>query len=408
MERTLAAVLAAVAVLAVALPGPAAVASRPPAASEAPDAAPVAMPNTTAKLVLPGGGHPGAGVAAADLGAALALDRRAAVTHMGMVDLERRFEAATDDDARAAVVRRGLDAVENRTRELRAVEARAYRQYASGNRSLRSLLLTLAHVDAAARQYRTRISRLADLAARVPDVTLRQGNRLVGRASGVDAQLETLTGPVRRHVARSLAGTDDAGLVYAAAADQGVVLAAVVDGTYVREALRADRIESGPGHPIDVTEIVETSYPWTWDHQVVNRVAIFIPPIGVWRLDMGHTQGQLVAYVDRGSESVYREVQWLHPERLPTAGPATGENDGLEVTVDRTFPGGPVKVRVVDNTTRLPVGSVVTVGSHHLGRTGPDGELWTVAPPGAFTVAVRQGPNTVNVSVPAAEFRTTE
>lgn len=434
MERTLAVALAVVAVLAVALPGPAAVASRPSGAvtgslsggvgdavapggdgalSGSDDAAsvvaqaqttnPVEMPNTTAKLVLPGG-TTGTGLAGQDLGAAIAAERRTTTTRIDAMALQRRFEGAATDEERATVVRRGLDRVSARTRELRATEQRAYEQYVADNRSLRSLLLSLARADAEARLYRERIRQLADLAAQVPGVSLRNQGLLVGRASGVDKQLETLSGPVRRHVARFHRGTVDGGLVYVAAAEEGVVLAAMINGTYVREALRADRIEPGPGHPMAFRQFAQRTYAWTWDNRRVTTSFEGYPTIGVWRLVMVHPQGRLRTYIDRGTESIFREVQQLQPARVPTERTATAANDGLRVRVNQTFRGGPLNVTVVDNATGRAVGSVVTVADHRIGRTGPDGTLWTVAPAGPVTVTVRQGPNAVNVSVPAAEY----
>lgn len=435
MERTLAVALAVVAVLAVALPGPAALASRPSGAvtdslsgwvvasggdgappgsdgaasvvAQARATNPIRMPNTTAKLVLPGG-TTGAGLAGQDLGAAIAAERRTTTTRIDAMALQRRFEAADTDAERAAVVRAELDRIGNRTRDLRAEEQRAYRQYVADNRSVRSLLVALAQVDTEARLYRDRIRRVAELATRVSGVSLRTplGRELVGRARSLDWELETLTGPVRQQVARTYRGSADGGLVYVAAADEGVVVATMVGDTYAREALRLDRFERGPGHPVDITDLATEAYPWTVTNEVANDYEGTVVDIGVWRLRLGHPQGELRTYLDRGTESIFREIQRLQPERLPTERTATAENDGLRVRVNQTFRGGPLNVTVVDNATGRPVGSVVTVADHRIGRTGPDGTLWTVAPAGSVTVTVRQGPNTVNVSVPAAEHPT--
>ncbi|MFC7136385.1 hypothetical protein ACFQRB_07220 [Halobaculum litoreum] len=74
-------------------------------------------------------------------------------------------------------------------------------------------------------------------------------------------------------------------------------------------------------------------------------------------------------------------------------GPSVTRTLDLTLRVNRTFPGGPLRVEVVDPRTGEPVDAVVKIqpddgASTEVGSTGADGVLWTVSPQTGFVVTV--------------------
>jgi len=100
-------------------------------------------------------------------------------------------------------------------------------------------------------------------------------------------------------------------------------------------------------------------------------------------------------------ERVFMERQRVDLDAV-SAGEATTRTLDLTLTVNRTFPGGPLRVAVIDPRTGDPVDAVVKIGreggeSVDVGTTGDDGTLWTVSPRGEFVVtAVEVGSTEVS------------
>ena len=76
--------------------------------------------------------------------------------------------------------------------------------------------------------------------------------------------------------------------------------------------------------------------------------------------------------------------------------------------MNRTYPGGPLRVRLTQAETGDPVDANVTIGrdggeSRLVGATGDDGELWTVSPGSRFTVTAIRGNSVVLVTISPSE-----
>jgi len=71
----------------------------------------------------------------------------------------------------------------------------------------------------------------------------------------------------------------------------------------------------------------------------------------------------------------------------------TKVQDGLEVTVDRSYVGGPLRVTVINADTGESVDATVRIGqngqeSQSVGTTDGPGSVWTLTPDGEFTITV--------------------
>jgi hypothetical protein len=206
-------------------------------------------------------------------------------------------------------------------------------------------------------------------------------------------------GPVREHALAAARGEVPATEVYVESSGQSVALATVAEGDYVREVVRLDRWDRGGGsisndEAIDVTA---ASYPET----AALRQPDAFGAGSVQRITIPHQFGTLRTYVSGGTQQVFVEHQRIALDAFPDSVPVSEAGDGFNITVDRSYAGGPVTVTVRDAETGEPLPDVTvtkSVGdsnSRAIGTTNADGVVRTLSPAGSFRVTVVDEPRAI-------------
>lgn len=311
------------------------------------------------------------------------------------IAIEQQFEAAEDVDSQRSVVDRSLIDVRNQAQALERRERAAIRAYSDGNITAATLVRRLARIDAEARSLTETLELVSRLTNRIPTDDFESPIR------EVRGSLEPLRGPVRHRVARALSGEATATRVHVVASDEGVVLATLAGGQYVREAsnwgnrnVTADPVLDY-GDYSDIGARVEELYPWVTSKR--SNPEFDQMGVSIWRFRATHPQGVLVTYVDTSTTDVYREVQRLDLDDMPSTMSVVRTRRGLRVALDRTYPGGPLRILVEDASTDAVVNANVTVGEYRLGRIGADGVVMTIEPEPPYTVNVTGRGSTVSI-----------
>lgn len=366
------------------VPSPAA----PPAFAPTDAAAspPTTTDNTTARIVLPNYRVQQATFETVTVGMGAALQSGAddARSEHRRVAIEREFAAADSVSERRSVVDGALIGLEARSDALVNREQAAFHAYAEGNITTDAVVRRLARIDARAREIEATLSLVRSLTRRIPTRDFQ------GRITTVRGEVEPLRGPVRQRVAQSLAGERGATRVHVVAAETGVVLSTLADGQYVREATdwwhrnaTGDRrLETS----IDALNRAGDLYPWVVSQRGSNRVDW--RGTGIWRWEATHSQGRLTSYIDASTRDAFRETQRLRVADMPTTMVLASTGSGLRVELQRTYPGGPLRVLVEDAATDAVVDARVSVGGHELGHIGADGLVVTLEPRPPYTVNV--------------------
>jgi hypothetical protein len=323
-----------------------------------------------------------------DAGTATVFGANASAARIETIALRERIANANDSDERQIRILDGLNEVDKDVVTLHSRHRSAIDAYHAGDLTAKAFLVELARIRASAQVLEKRLLMLDRLAEETDNFALDDS-----RVFPVVYDLRTFDGPVRSRTSAALSGEPSASTrVYVASTESGIVLATVADGQFVREAFRGDlrnRADTGVDEET-AQNVTSRSYPEVW--AATGGSVSGQGSGGTFLFDLAYPNGTLTAFVGGGSERVFMEHQ-----RIDLAGSRTGEavtrTLDLTLAVNRTFPGGPLRVAVTDPQTGESVNAVVKIGreggeSIDIGTTGDDGVLWTVSPRGEFVVTV--------------------
>jgi hypothetical protein len=310
------------------------------------------------------------------------------------ITVERDFEAAETVEERRNVIDRALIELSAAADDLEARERATIRDYGNGTITTRTMVRRLARIDAAAREIVTTLAMVRRLTARIGTADFDSRIRDIG---GI---VEPLRGPVRNQISEALSGEAPAVRVHVTASDRGLVLSMLHEGAYVREATRwSNRNRTAP--PTldfgDIGERFEVLYPWVTAQQ--GGTSINWQGAGAWQLRASHSQGELTASVDASTAAVYREVQTLSVEEMPSTMTVVRTEQGVRMTFMRTYAGGPLRLLVEDASTDAVINARVSVDGHELGRIGADGLVVTLEPTPPYTVNVTGNGSSLSVTM---------
>lgn len=318
-------------------------------------------------------------------------------------DVQFESESGTD---RVDLVRETTDSTEARLTRLDARHAALLAAYSNGTFSAETTMRRLVQLSVEAETARNHLehvsSRVEDASDEAVPVSLER--RLVD----LQTVLVALPNPVTDRVEAGLAGERDATVVYAGGDSEGIVLATVDDGDFVRTASVRD--EYAPDQP-DQFEMAEERdvilalqrggelYPWAYENDIGGPQIRGFGDTGVYLIRVNYGHGVLQTYISGGTTNAFHEIQTQDPGGVPVSDTTVRATDSLNVTVETTTDSGPMRVSVIQPSSGAPLDGTVRVDGDVVGRTGEDGTLWTVQPAGQFRVNVTEGPNSAEVTV---------
>ncbi|RLM56403.1 hypothetical protein DVK02_07765 [Halobellus sp. Atlit-31R] len=335
-----------------------------------------------------------------ELGSGLAFSSSTTDVQLATAATVERIESAPSPELRQQYLLQEVSEIEQRIVAIRAHQRQVVDAYGDGELTPRRFLYELALIDAEARELEQRRERLESLAESTPGFSISSS-----RFGNVELELNTLSGPVRGYAGSVLRGEAESARFFVQTGTDSIVLGVVRDGTYVRETYRGV-LRQGGGDPFSLAEAVnatEQAYPTITDLRLRDDT-LGNPDSDSTRVTVEHERGRLVAFVDSGSQRVFKEYQYRPIDQVQPRSSTSAVKDALELTAYRTYPGGPVRLQLNSTTTGDPVDAQITVGpaggrSSVIGRTGADGSLWTLAPSGTYQVTAIDGSSVVLLSV---------
>lgn len=335
---------------------------------------------------------------AVDVGAAAGFGSNASAARITTAAVVARVENASTDEERAERIRDAMAQVRRQTRALQDRQASALAAFNAGRITAREFLVRLASIRLEAAALRDRIATLQRLADDTDGIDLSGGSVVA-----TTFELRVLDGPVRQRVAAAMSGHAPPTRVYVETGPQGVVLATIDDGTYVREGYRGAVRDDGSAtiDPEDALNVTARSYPEIWRTRTTQGAVI--GPGSIYVTTVDHERGELTAFVDADSKQVFKEYQRRPLSSFVNRSSAVTVRSGLRLAVNRTYPGGPLRINVTDLETGEPVNAtiIINVGptrTLYVGPAGDDGTAWALSPRGSYEVtAVADGGTRVAV-----------
>ncbi|RJX43311.1 hypothetical protein DM826_06810 [Halonotius aquaticus] len=322
-----------------------------------------------------------------DIGPAAGFETAAATDALATGAIEQNLSAESVETDRLAA---SVDAMAATADRLRQREADAITAFAAGDRDPEPLLEELVLISQTADRLRDRVDVID---ARI-EATARDDQRaLSDRLTTIDYELRMLDGPVRAYAADVFSGERPAGRVSIQAGPENFELTAIDDGSYLREAYRFDnRATGGQITAATAEDIVADQYPWFWERRSGGTWSIGGPG-SLSLVSIEIDEGSLQTFIDGTTEQRFVEHQQIALDEIVPVTRTTKRQDGLAVTVERTYVGGPLDVRVVDADTGQPVAADVSIGQNgqesvFVGSTSDGGDVWTLTPRGTFTLTI--------------------
>jgi len=340
----------------------------------------------------------------ADLGPASSFDTGVTTDRLATRTIARELDGTPDSELGDRLAAE-LDAVEAEVDSLETREQSAIRAFSREELSPRELLIELARIHLTATELRNRTDVLESYAA-----TLDEGVISDNRIQRIEYDLRMLNGPMRAHAVSVLRAERPADRILIETSETAVTMSALDDGQYIREVNRKALRVDGTSQltPERAEELTAQRYPTLWNRSTSWSVdgldSVFV-------MSVAFDRGQLRTFTDGSTERTLIEHQRLPLDIVTTGSETTKVQDGLDVTVEQTYAGGPLRLTVTDDSTGEPIEATVTVGqdgqeSRTVGTTDADGSLWTLSPRDPFTITVF-GEDTsaafVDVTPPAPE-----
>lgn len=322
-----------------------------------------------------------------DIGPAAGFTTAAATDQLATETIRQNLstEPVADNQLAASV-----NAVAAATDQLRQREANAINAFAAGDREPKAFLEELVLIGQTANRLRDRADVIDD---RISGIDDERQQALSDRLTTIDYELRMLDGPVRAYADDVFSGEQPAGRVSIQVGGGNLELTAIADGAYIREAYRFDNRSTGGQITAATAEsIVAEQYPWFWEQRGSGTWSIGGPgALSLVSIEIG--DGSLQTFIDGTTKQRFVEHQRIMLDEVVPVTRTTKRQDGLAVTVRRTYVGGPLDVHVVDTDTGQPVVADVSVGQNgeesvSVGSTGNGGNVWTLTPRGTFTLTV--------------------
>lgn len=322
-----------------------------------------------------------------DVATAVSAGREAAAARLEEYALDASLEGA-GPAARSRLVRRSIADIERRVADLRADERALRAAHTNGSIDTRTFVRRLARLHVRASTLDARLEAVGERAASLEGVSY--GDRI----QSTRAVLVGYAGPVRERVAAAIRGAARPSSVFVSTTPDGLVVATIDGNRYLREAYRGDRRAEGAPEPLALDSAVDRAvslYPYS--------ASSFTGQFGgrVYLIDFSIPGGEAAAHLDGSTRDVFYEVR---DHRLAAASESvTASANGTRLVVNRTHPGGPLRVATYDTAVGGPARATVHIGGRTV-NTGDDGVAWVLAPErGRFTVTAVRPAGNVTVRV---------
>lgn len=339
-----------------------------------------------------------------DVGTSIAIETDDVTRRLNQKSFETQFSRLESEGDKRDLIFKYATQLQTRTETLENQEQNVRRGVRNGSISAAEYVRTMARINQES-------NRLQGELGLIKSYTDRVQFPLNDYLGSLEKRLVSLEGPVQNETVWMLTGDSPSATVYIGTAGNGVVLSMIDEGVYTREVFRDDLREvntDGRLSSDQAESIINQTYPWAYDQKNADEWWGGGNINGYHTYDLGYPHGRISAHIDTNTKAVFKASQrkYLTPASaqrnggtatMPKGPGVTANESGLLLTVNRSYPGGPMYVTLQDNETGDYVEGTVAINGETVGETSMDGGLWTLSPAGTFNVSASSGLDVVTV-----------
>lgn len=308
--------------------------------------------------------------------------------------LEADVDATSSSDTQISIVQDELETVEADLVEIMDDEAATFAAFDRGEIGAAELFAEMGVLTERSQALQFRLDHISQTVQGITSPLTQDQVRIIrGEVSQLNMEAQTLEGPVRADSAAIVRGSSTADAPFHAhASSDGYVLSSIDGSLYTREiTVVPNRDRGGSGYTNDDTarDRAATLYPWTYRESIATESTL---RGGIYWTSLDHPHGTTTMFLDGGTELPFREIHELDLITVPTVTELETGTADVQITVDRTYSGGPALVSAIDPDTDAPVEDVaIQVDNQTVSQTDVNGEAWITSPPTAFDLTLETG-----------------
>ncbi|WP_435155846.1 DUF7094 domain-containing protein [Haladaptatus sp. DFWS20] len=330
------------------------------------------------------------------LSATLEMEKNEIEAQKRIYMLDEKLSSAKTNQVKEQALLRYRYEIESQLSSLKNTERTTREKFNSGEISGEEYVRRLAVLHARAGNIEQSIQHMKTRGKDVP--------RFTPEVWTLQGKLIPLQGAVRQYAVNQYRGKSEPQTVYVETTESGVVLSAIHGNQYVREAyLVENRNPDGTNQLLlkQAQNITAKQYPWVRNNSSGELSTSTRFGTGIFLTTLPHEHGVIKAVLDGSTEKIFRETQYqslASANHIPYGPPVRNNTTYLELAVNQTYAGGPLRINVTDGDGK-PVNSRISVGETEVEKAGSDGVVWTIAPRRKFTVSATHNSRTVNVTL---------
>ncbi|MFB6196933.1 MAG: hypothetical protein ABEI52_01520, partial [Halobacteriaceae archaeon] len=317
-----------------------------------------------------------------DISTALQVSYSNASTRLKRYLIRQRFNAINTPEGRRKYLVNLSQAVLEEATQLLIREKESRQRFQSNRIDAGHYLVILGELHAQAGNLRAIINEINGLRQQLPE----SGEQIQRSLLIATAKLITLRGPVRSRALHGVLGGQSQGRTFVGVSQRGVVLASIINGDYVHESSFDTEYQPSTLEIGEASEIYKNYYTWGWDSSSARISGLIV----AFSSSFAYDHGVVESYLDGTTGTVYREIQRKDISALPSGSATSVSREGLTLVVNRTYPGGPLRVSV-HHASGAPANAVIRINGTAVGSTGSDGVLWTIGGDAQFAVIADTG-----------------
>lgn len=321
-----------------------------------------------------------------DLGPAVGFDTAAMTETIATDVIKGEINDAGNDTQRRGQLKGAVADLETVVKVLKQRNAAAIQAFAAGDHDSTATLQELAMIGHTADRLRDRIEVLE-----AQSENLDTDSTLPNRLQTLTYELRTLDGPVREHAADIYTSERSPGHVFIQSGNGSIIISSLTEDKYIREVYYSSNRENeqtqiSSGRAL---EVAAETYPLFWNRSD-SRGSTSLGAIAFVSLEDADS-GSIETFIDGTTEKRYVEYKEISLNQFKPAQRTTQVQNGLRVTVERSYVGGPLRTSVVDEDTGQPINATVQIGqngqeSRRIGSTDRDKPVWALTPDDQFQI----------------------